>query len=108
MSLIDKATAHFASKERRELHIPQWDVTVYARSVTMEDKSRWLKKSQGDNTEYILYAVIDAFEDEHGNPCFTLAHKPKLKKGVDPDIVSRMFTFLMEDDQETEEDREKN
>ena len=108
MTLIEKAISHFSSKERRELHVPEWDTTVYSKNLTLEDKSAWLKRANGDTWEYMLYAVIYGLVDEKDEPVFDLGDKPKLKKSVDPEIVGKLAGFVLETAGETDEDREKN
>lgn len=108
MKLIEKAISHFSSKERRELHVPEWDATVYSKNLTLEDKSAWLKRANGDTWEYMLYAVIYGLVDEKDEPVFDLGDKPKLKKSVDPEIVGKLAGFVLETAGETDEDREKN
>ena len=108
MKLIEKAVSHFSSRERRSLYIPEWEATIYARNVNLEDKSSWMKRSDGDHFEFMLYAVIGGAEDENGEPCFDIGDKPKLKKAVDPDIVSTIATFVLETSAKNDEEREKN
>jgi|TARA_Y100000052_G_C2943819_1_gene82478 hypothetical protein len=108
MSVIEKAIQHFSSKERREIHVPEWDVTLFTRNLTLENKGNWLKRADGDSTEYMVYAVIYGLEDEEGNPAFDVGDKLQLKNHVDPDVVTRLATFVLETSGATEEDREKN
>jgi hypothetical protein len=108
MSVIEKAIQHFSAKERREIHIPEWDVTLYSRNLTLEKKGQWLKRSDGDTTEYMLYAVIYGLENEDGSNAFDVGNKKELATGVDPEVVTRLATFVLETSGPTEEDREKN
>jgi hypothetical protein len=108
MKLIEKAVAHFSQKVRRELYVKEWDATVYAKNLTLEDKSSWLKKSDGDTTQYLLYAVIYGLMDENDQPVFDIGDKPKLEKGVDPEVVGKIASFVIDASGATDEDREKN
>ncbi len=108
MSVIENAIKHFSSKERREIHVPEWDVTLYSRNLTLENKGLWLKKADGDSTDYMVYAVIHGLEQEDGSNAFELRDKVKLKNHVDPDVVTRLATFVLEVSGATDEDREKN
>ena len=108
MSLIDAAVAHFSNKEVRSMEVPEWGATLYAKNLTMNDKAKWLKRAQDDTTEYMLYAVIFGTTDEKGEPVFDIGDKPKLRNHADPDVVSRVATFVLNIDKPTEEDREKN
>lgn len=108
MSVIENAIAHFSAQERREIHVPEWDVTLYTRNLTLENKGLWLKKADGDSTDYMVYAVIHGLELEDGSNAFEIRDKVKLKGHVDPDIVTRLATFVLDTSGPEEEDREKN
>lgn len=108
MKLIEKAIAHFSAKERRELYITEWETKVYSKNLTLEDKSSWLKRADSDTWEYMVYAVIFGLVDENDEPVFDLGDKPKLKKSVDPEIVGKLASFVLETAGENDEDREKN
>lgn len=104
--IIDNATSHFSSKAVRELRVDEWDVTLYSKSLCLEDKAKWLKRSEGDTTDYLVYAVIFGVTDKAGEPVFDIGDKVKLRQKVDPEVLSKVanFVLLIED----EEGREKN
>lgn len=104
--LIDTAISHFSNREIRSLEIPEWNTTIYAKNLTLDDKARWLVRSNNDGTDYMIYSVILGATDEKGDPVFSLEDKVKLRKNVDPDIVARIANFILK--VEDEEDREKN
>ena len=104
--LIDTAISHFSSREIRKLEVPEWETTIYAKNLTLDDKARWLARANNDGTDYMIYSVILGATDENGDAVFSLEDKVKLRKQVDPDIVARIANFVLQ--VETEEDREKN
>ncbi len=104
--LIDTAISHFSNREIRSLEIPEWEITIYAKNLTLDDKARWLARANNDGTDYMIYAVILGATDENGDQVFGLEDKVKLRKQVDPDVVARIANFVLQ--VETEEDREKN
>jgi hypothetical protein len=104
--LIDTAIAHFSNREIRSLEIPEWEITIYAKNLTLDDKARWLARANNDGTDYMIYAVILGAIDQNGDQLFGLEDKVKLRKQVDPDIVARIANFVLS--VESEEDREKN
>lgn len=106
--LITAAVAHFNTKVVRPLEIPEWDTTVYAKVVSMDEKSKWLVKSSEDTTDYMIYAIIGAIVDADGNPLFDIGDKRALRHEVDPDIVARMSNHVLHTGAITDEDREKN
>jgi len=108
MKLIDVAVSHFSSKEVRSLEVPEWDTTVYSKNLSLADKAKWMKLADDDNWNYLVYAVIFGVTDDQGEPVFDIGDKATLRGNVDPDIVSRIASFVLNVDAESEEDREKN
>jgi hypothetical protein len=108
MSLIDKAVQHFSSKGLRKIEIPEWEAELYAKNLTLEDRAKWLTRADGDTTDYMVYAIIFGLIDKDGNQVFDVGDKIKLRRNVDPDIVTRLANFVLLVSGESEEDREKN
>ena len=107
MKLIETAISHFSNKTVRSMVVPEWDITVYAKPLSLEDKAKWITRSDGDNTDYMVYALIFGLMDEKGDSLFDIGDKVKLRKSVDPEIVSKLASFVLSSDS-TEEEREKN
>ena len=42
--LIEAAVEHFNSKEIRKLEVPEWNTTLYAKNLTLHDKSKMLAR----------------------------------------------------------------
>jgi len=105
--LIDSAVSHFSNKEIRTLRVDEWDTTLYSKNLCLEDKAKWMSRSNGDTTDYLVYAVIFGVTDKDGEPVFDVGDKVKLRKNVDPEVLSKVANFVLrvEDD---EEEREKN
>lgn len=108
MKLIETAVSHFNAKEVRKIDVPEWEVTLYAKNLTLEDKSKWSRRSDGDTTLFLIYALIFGLVDEKGESVFTIEDIASLRKNVDPDIVQRLANFVLVPQAKTEEDREKN
>jgi hypothetical protein len=108
MSIIDSAVSHFSNKEIRSIEIPEWGVKLFSKNLTLDDKSRMLSRANGNSTDYLIYAVIFGTTDGEGKPAFTLEDKSSLRNKVDPEIVSRIATFVLESGTKSEEEREKN
>lgn len=108
MKLIDAAVTHFSSRAVRSIKVPEWETTLYSKNLTLDDKAKWLARSSGDTTDYMLYAVIFGLTDEKGEAVFSIDDKFKLRKSVDPEIVQRLANFVLIPDTESEEDRKKS
>ena len=107
MKLIEKALQHFQSIEPRELHVPEWEVTVYAKEPTLGQKSSWMAKSNGDNTDFMLNAICEGALDKDGQPLFDVGDKPTLRR-IGSTITERVGLFVLNASAETDEEREKN
>ena len=108
MKLIDVAVSHFNSKEIRQLEVPEWDATIYSKNLSLADKSKWMKRADGDNWNYLVYAVIFGTTDAQGEPLFDVGDKAPLRNAVDPDVLSKVANFVLKLDADSEEEREKN
>lgn len=104
--LIDNAVAHFSNKEIRTLRVDEWDTTLYSKNLSLEDKAKWFARADGDNSDYLVYALIYGVTDENGESVFDIGDKVKLKKNVDPEVLSRVANFVL--DTLDAEDAEKN
>jgi hypothetical protein len=104
--LIDNAVSHFSNKETRSLRVEEWDCTLYSKNLSLEDKAKWFNRANGDNSDYLVYALIFGVTDENGEPVFDVGDKVKLKKHVDPEVLSRVANFVL--DTLDAEDMEKN
>jgi len=108
MSIIEAAVSHFSSKEVRSLKVSEWNATVYAKNLTLEDKGKLIAKAKDNTTDYLVYAVIYGAIDGEGKPLFTLEDKLSLKNKVDPDVLARVANFILGVELSSEEDVEKN
>ena len=77
------------------MEVPSWDVTIFAKNLSLSDKAKWLARSKDDTTDYMVYAVIYGAVDEKGEPLFDISDKPKLRNSVDPDVLSSVANFVL-------------
>ncbi|MFZ9066259.1 MAG: hypothetical protein ACO23R_02685 [bacterium] len=108
MRLIETAVSHFNSKAVRKIEVPEWGVKLYARNLTLEDKTKWLRRAENDTTMYLIYSLIFGLVDEKGEPVFTIEDIASLRKSADPDIVQRLGNFVLLPQSQSEDEREKN
>lgn len=107
MKLIEKALQHFQSIEPRELYVSEWDVTIYATEPTLGQKSKWMAKSNGDNTDFMLNAIVEGALDKDGKPLFDVGDKPTLRR-IGSTITERVGLFVLGASAVDDEEREKN
>tara|TARA_B110000503_G_C6904744_1_gene312213 strand:- start:70 stop:396 length:327 start_codon:yes stop_codon:yes gene_type:complete len=108
MSIIDAAVSHFSSKEIRSRVVPEWECTVYAKNLTLEDKGKLLARAKDNTTDYLVYALIYGAIDGSGEPLFQLEDKAKLKNKVDPEVLAKIANFILAADSSSDEEVEKN
>jgi hypothetical protein len=106
--LIDQAVSHFSSQAIRSLEVKEWGITIYAKNLTLDDKSKWLARSKDQSTDYLVYSVIFGALDEKGEQLFDVGDKVKLRTAVDPEILSKVANFVLRINTSSEEEREKN
>jgi hypothetical protein len=106
--LIDTAVSHFNTKAIRKLYVEEWDVTVYTKNLSLDDKSKWMSRADGDTTDYLVYAIIFGTTNEKGESLFDIGDKVKLRRNADPEVVSKIASFILTPEADSEEGREKN
>jgi hypothetical protein len=108
MKLIEKAVSHFSTKSVREIYVDEWETKLFAKPLSLEERSRLFGKGDGNNIEYMVNACIHGLLDDKGEKVFDIGDKPKLMKAVDPEIVTRLALFVLNTEADSEEEREKN
>lgn len=107
-SFIDSAVAHFSGREIRSLEVPEWGSTVYAKNLSMADKSKITARADGDLTAFYCYTIIFGATDAQGEPLCDVGDKHKLANNVDPEVLARVANFIHDGATSSEEEREKN
>ena len=63
--LIENALAHFSSKDLRKIEVPEWEVTLFAKNLTLDDKVSLRKKVDPDIvTRLATFALTAGSESE--------------------------------------------
>lgn len=105
---MSKAVANFSSRNQRSLDVPELGMTVYARSMTLELQAKIYNTADGDNTDYLCYAIIFGATDKDGNAIAGVGDRKDLRANVDPKIITKVANFVLDHQGSTEEEREKN
>jgi hypothetical protein len=98
MNIIDKAVAHYSKGVNREIHVEEWEETLYAKNLSLEDRSKLISRAGDDSMLYLVYACIYGLVNKDGDQVFDLGDKPKLLKHVDPDIIVKLANFVLKVD----------
>ncbi len=102
MSILDRAKAHFDSQGIRKIEVPEWldengkPTILYATPVSMNDRKALRSAADGDEAEFLVRLVILKCELEDGSKAFDLSDKPALMKTVDPEVIQRIATKIVE------------
>lgn len=112
MSLIEKAKSHYRAKldaEPEELHIPQWDTTVFIRpAVNLAQMGEIMELSrEGKSAEAMVMTLIYRLIDAEGKPVFKKLDKTELLRSADPDVLSFILSKINAGDPD-EDEIEKN
>ena len=88
---LDKVVAHFGGLEVAAIDVPEWDMTIYVKPMTLKEQQALLRKTKdGDDATASVETLIMLAKDENGEPLFTLEDKPKLMRAASPDVVGRV------------------
>ena len=107
MSAIDNVVAHFSEKPVRQMEVPEWGLTIYAKNTSVEDRAKIFARAERDH-ESSVYAIIFAAADKDGELLFDIGDKHKLLNQADPMVVSKVAAFILGLAGADDEEREKN
>lgn len=101
MKAIDRAKAHFDSLEIKKIHVPEWDMDIYAKPLNLFETKKLMRFANDDTVEMLAYVVMLKALDEKGENLFTLEDKKDLIENVDKDVLARIANDIMnQQDQE--------
>lgn len=103
MSIMDKATAHFADRmsgSLLELQVPEWDETIYYKpSISLKSQAPISKLlAEGKSEEALVASLIIRALTAEGKPLFRPADKVMLLNKTDPAIISRIIKEISDND----------
>jgi len=100
MSVLDRAKAHFESKDIKRIEIPEWKdehgnpTVLLAEPMSLEDNRTLRKAAQEDDNDFIVRMIILKALNEDGTKAFDLSDKPTLLRKVDPAILLRIGNMI--------------
>ncbi len=78
---FDKLAAFCSGLEMKIIHVPELDMDIYVKPLSLEKQKRIVKRlSVGNEVEASLDAVIILAEDSRGEAVFTIEDKPKIMR----------------------------
>lgn len=94
--ILDKAKEHFKAIDRKIIYVPEWDITVYSKPLTLADKRILTRNTKPDDVTMFADVLILKAEDKEGKKLYTLEDKPTLMRSVDPEIVARIAQQILD------------
>ena len=98
ISILDHAEEQFSSIQRKQIDVPEWNTTIYAKPLTLAEK-RKLYRNLGAKSEDVSSMMVEALimkaEDKDGKKLFTQDDRDRLMNKVDPDLVSAVATEIL-------------
>ena len=80
---------------RREIEVPEWDLTVYVTPMSLHDKGLIAKTAETKGmVDAMVHAIVLKCEDKDGNKLFTIEDKESLRRAADPDIIERLSNTI--------------
>lgn len=109
MGILDRAKEHFAALETKSLEVPEWEVTVYWRPWTVNERQKVMGavKASGKDAEYSPRVLLAKALDVKGAPIFGKDDLRTLCFDVDSAVVERVAMAII-GEAATPEDTEKN
>ena len=93
---------HFESLEVKIIEVPEWglegDKAIYVRPFTMNEKARIFKGANDSDLNVLVDVIIQKAATKSGEKMFDLSHKPKFKLKADTDVISRVASEILAQD----------
>mgnify|MGYP003627800458 CR=1 FL=1 len=103
MSVINRATAHYAAQERLIISVPEWGdesepLMVHVFPMTMAEVNLMQKiaSKKASNIEQAANIIVVKAKDESGKRIFSVNDRDKLMQEVDYRVVSRIAEKIEE------------
>ena len=98
MSIIDKATAHYAAQERLIISVSEWETEIHVFPMTMAEVNMMQKiaSKKASNIEQAANIIVVKAKDKDGKRLFSLNDRDKLLQQSDYKVVSRIAEKIEE------------
>jgi len=106
IDFFEGVKSHFESLEVKIIEVPEWglegDKAMYVRPFTMNEKAKIFKGANESDLNVLVDVIITKAETKDGDKMFDLSHKPKFKMKADTDVISRVASAIMSQDNLTD------
>ncbi len=97
MSIIDQATAHYATQERLIISVPEWgtkenplQIHVFPMTMAEVNMIQRISKKNASNIEHAANIIVIKARDSNGNRLFKVEDKDALMDKTDYRVIMRI------------------
>ena len=96
---FDGIRDHFSQLDTQIIEVPEWglvgDKAIYCKPFNMLEKQKIFKGATNTDLIVLIDVIIEKALTKDGDKMFDLEAKIKMKRFVDPDIISRVATDIL-------------
>ena len=103
MSVIDRATAHYAQQERLIIAVPEWgegdtplEIHVFPMTMAEVNMMQKIASKKASNIEQAANIIVVKAKNKDGKRLFTITDRDKLMQHADYRVVSRIAERIEE------------
>lgn len=97
--ILDKAKQHFKTDMQLKVNVPEWDCDIFYKPLTMHERRKiYAAGADGkapDGGTVLVRCLIAKSLDKSGKPLFSKMDENDILHSVDPDIVSRISSVML-------------
>lgn len=96
---LEGAISHFKHQEIKVIEVEEWGLVgedaIYVKPFTLAEKNEIFGSGDLKDLYVLIDVIVKKAENKDGEKMFDLESKVKMKKFVDPDIISRIATQIL-------------
>ena len=96
---LEGAITHFKHQETRIIEVPEWNLVgedaIYVKPFTLIEKDEIFKGTSDNSLTVLIDVIVKKALTKDGEQMYGLEAKVKMKRFVDPDILSRVASQIL-------------
>ena len=108
---LEGAINHFKHQEIKIIEVEEWGLTgedaIYVKPFTLLEKSEIFKGSNDNDLTVLIDVIVKKAQNKDGELMFDLESKIRMKKFVDPDVIGKIASQILDTSTNTK-DLKKN
>lgn len=96
---LEGAITHFKHQETRIIEVPEWNLVgedaIYVKPFTLIEKDEIFKGTNDNSLTVLIDVIVKKALTKDGEKMFDLEAKIKMKRFVDPDVLSRVASQIL-------------